>query len=168
MKNVLLALSIIVALGLGCGYELTKKEPASGTPTEESSTSSEDEKRDLEKKIAELEKEKLEEKIDELEKEVEDQKRKPTPAQPKKKKTPTPRKKLEPGYMRVNSPGDGWLALRSGPNSGSRLLVRIPHGSVVQVDYCGSVVRSGKLRGRWCEVVYKGRKGWSFDYYLRR
>ena len=167
MKNMLLALAIVGAIGLGCGYELTKREPAQEQPTKETTSSTEEEKRELEKKIADLEKEKLEEKIERLEEEVEEQKKKPAPAPPKKKKTPRPTE-LEMGYMRVNSPGDGWLALRSGPSSQSRLLVKIPHRSVVRVDYCGSVVRSGKLRGRWCEVVYKGRKGWSFDYYLRR
>ena len=167
MKNSLLALLILALCCLGCGYELTKKDPAPDSPANESPLSPDDEKRELEEKISELEKKKLEEKIEELEKEVEEQKKKPAPAPPKKKKTPKPTE-LEMGYMRVHSPGDGWLALRSGPNSKSRLLVRIPHRSVVRVDYCGSVVRSGKLRGRWCEVVYKGRKGWSFDYYLRR
>lgn len=170
MKNVLIILPILALIGLGCGYELTKKESPAPEPTRlaaenTDASAADEEKRELERKIADLEKRKLEEKLETLEKEVADEKKKARPAPTKKKPKPT---ELEMGYMRVHSPGDGWLALRGSANSGSRLIAKIPHGSVVQVDHCGPVVTSGKLRGRWCEVKYRGMGGWSFDYYLRR
>lgn len=68
----------------------------------------------------------------------------------------------------VNSPGDGFLALRSLPNSeaGERLL-KIPHGATVTIGACGPVVTPVKRSGRWCQASYGGYDGWVFDAYLR-
>ena len=68
---------------------------------------------------------------------------------------------------RVNSPGDGFLALRTLPNSeaGERIL-RIPHGASVAIGACGPVVRPVSRTGRWCQASYNGYSGWVFDAYL--
>lgn len=64
---------------------------------------------------------------------------------------------------RVNSPGDGFLALRTYPSSsvGGRIL-QIPHGASVTVGGC--LAPSGG--GRWCRASYNGYSGWVFDKYL--
>ncbi|MEQ1923963.1 MAG: hypothetical protein ABL952_15765 [Pyrinomonadaceae bacterium] len=64
---------------------------------------------------------------------------------------------------RVNSPGDGFLALRSSPSSqsGQRIL-KIPHGATIVLGECLS--SSGK--GRWCRTSYGGYSGWVFDAFL--
>lgn len=68
---------------------------------------------------------------------------------------------------RVNSPGDGFLALRSLPNSeaGERIL-KIPHGATISVGACGPVTRPVNRSGRWCQASYNGYAGWVFDAYL--
>ena len=68
---------------------------------------------------------------------------------------------------RVNSPGDGFLALRTFPSSeaGSRVL-QIPHGATVTVGGCLNSSRSGNKTGRWCRANYNGYSGWVFDAYL--
>lgn len=68
----------------------------------------------------------------------------------------------------VNSPNDGFLALRSQPDAerGER-LARIPHGADVEVLRCGSgTVTIGSRSGRWCYVEYDGLNGWVFDAWL--
>lgn len=67
----------------------------------------------------------------------------------------------------VNSPGDGFLALRSLPNSeiGARVL-KIPHGATISIGGCGPVVRPVSRSGRWCQASYNGYTGWVFDAYL--
>ena len=66
---------------------------------------------------------------------------------------------------RVNTPGDGFLALRSEPTTrrGKRLL-KIPHGTVLTLGDC--VTRPGD--GRWCRASFQGEIGWVFDRYLVR
>jgi hypothetical protein len=66
---------------------------------------------------------------------------------------------------RVNSPGDGFLALRTLPSSsaGARIL-QIPHGAMVSVGGCLGAARAGS--GRWCRASYDGYSGWVFDSYL--
>jgi hypothetical protein len=68
---------------------------------------------------------------------------------------------------RVDSPVDGFLALRTLPNSelGERIQ-KIPHGATVSVGACGPVVRPVKRSGRWCRATYNGYSGWVFDAYL--
>ena len=67
----------------------------------------------------------------------------------------------------VNSPGDGFLALRTLPNSeaGERIL-KIPHGATISIGGCGPVVRPVSRSGRWCQASYNGYTGWVFDAYL--
>jgi hypothetical protein len=68
---------------------------------------------------------------------------------------------------RVDSPGDGFLALRTLPSSsaGDRVL-KIPHGGKVSVGACGPVIRPVSRAGRWCQATYNGYSGWVFDAYL--
>lgn len=68
----------------------------------------------------------------------------------------------------VNSPGDGFLALRSEPSSdhGDR-LAQIPHGAKINVGSCDvDKVTIGSRRGSWCLVEWSGRAGWVFDAWL--
>jgi hypothetical protein len=68
----------------------------------------------------------------------------------------------------VNSPGDGFLALRSEPSSdyGER-LAQIPHGAKINVVSCDTdKVTIGSRRGSWCLVEWSGRAGWVFDAWL--
>ena len=68
---------------------------------------------------------------------------------------------------RVNSPGDGFLALRTLPSSefGDR-IIKIPHGATVSIGICGPVVKPVSRTGRWCQANYNGYSGWVFDAYL--
>jgi hypothetical protein len=67
----------------------------------------------------------------------------------------------------VNSPGDGFLALRTYPNSetGTRIL-KIPHGAIISVGACLNSSRRAKRSGRWCRASYDGYSGWVFDAFL--
>ena len=70
---------------------------------------------------------------------------------------------------RANSPNDGFLALRSIPDSenGDR-LAKIPHGTNLEIIGCqkDSGQLPGKRRGRWCRTNYNGQSGWVFDAFL--
>jgi hypothetical protein len=70
----------------------------------------------------------------------------------------------------VNSPGDGFLALRSEPSvQTGRRVRKIPHEAQVEIVTCrssASVV--GSTRGYWCQVRYNGISGWAFDAFLTR
>lgn len=68
---------------------------------------------------------------------------------------------------RANSPGDGFLALRSEPNSetGYR-IAKIPHGAALTVIACPKPSNVGKMSGRWCQVNYNGQSGWAFDAFI--
>ncbi len=87
---------------------------------------------------------------------------------------PTPRPSGEPtpgpGYqtVRINSPSDGFLALRNEPDTerGER-IAKIPHNSVVLLDNCEkSTTNVAGKSGRWCTVTYQGRSGWVFSAWL--
>lgn len=68
----------------------------------------------------------------------------------------------------VDSPGDGFLALRTSPDAerGKR-IAKIPHGAEVKIMNCEkkAIVVSGRS-GRWCQVEYNGTSGWVFDAWL--
>ena len=68
---------------------------------------------------------------------------------------------------RVNSPGDGFLALRTFPNSqaGTKIL-EIPHGATISVGGCLNSSKIAKRAGRWCRANYDGFSGWVFDAFL--
>lgn len=108
---------------------------------------------------------KLKEKLDELEKKVAEQEKQKTP--PVVTKT-VPIIKNTGNFARVNSPNDGFLALRSEPSSnyGDRIL-QIPHGATVKVLGCqGFRENVGGRNGRWCKISYEGYTGWAFDGWL--
>ncbi len=68
----------------------------------------------------------------------------------------------------VNSPGDGFLALRNIPDADRGVrIAKIPHGSEVELNNCEKtqVSISGRT-GRWCRVEYNGLTGWVFDAWL--
>jgi Bacterial SH3 domain len=68
---------------------------------------------------------------------------------------------------RVNSPHDGFLAMRSLPNSQTGTqIVQIPHGATVTVSGCQDPIVISGRRGRWCQVAYDGFTGWAFDAWL--
>lgn len=68
----------------------------------------------------------------------------------------------------VDSPNDGFLALRSepDPDRGAR-IAKIPHGAEVEIQNCekNAVTIAGRS-GRWCQVDYNGLNGWVFDAWL--
>src|SRR5439155_23358670 len=68
---------------------------------------------------------------------------------------------------RVNSPADGFLALRTFPSSdlGDRIL-KIPHGATITVGGCINASRVGAKPGLWCRANYNGYSGWVFDAFL--
>lgn len=70
--------------------------------------------------------------------------------------------------QRVNSPGDGFLALRDKPSAteGNR-IARIPHGDIVVLGRCLDREETiGGRTGHWCRVKWEGRSGWVFDVWL--
>lgn len=69
----------------------------------------------------------------------------------------------------ADSPGDGFLALRSEPNSetGAR-LAKIPHGTAFTIGSCLDYkITSRGNRGRWCTANYNGQTGWVFDAFVK-
>ena len=109
-------------------------------------------------------KEELREQIANLEKRLSDQK---TNNQPANIPLSLPNQPAATSTARVNSPGDGFLALRTFPSSdaGSRIL-QIPHGAVLTVGGCLNSMRIGRKTGRWCRASYNGYSGWVFDAFL--
>lgn len=106
----------------------------------------------------------LEEKLKRLEKQLEEQKKANQTNSPDNQ-TPN-----QSGYAtaKVNSPNDGFLALRSDPNTetGTQIM-KIPHGSIVVLNNCEkTTVKVGGRTGRWCDVEYKGQSGWVFSAWL--
>jgi SH3-like domain-containing protein len=52
----------------------------------------------------------------------------------------------------------GSVNLRAGPGTNHARIATIPAGAPVNVLRCG----------RWCEVIYSGRKGWASAAYISR
>lgn len=149
----LVALLLLVIVGfIGfAGYVFFKpdnKEIAaiSPTPAETQKPTPDDDNEDLKEKIAELEKK------------IESQKteKTTTPTKP----ISTEEKPLDKNTARVNSPRDGFLALRSEPDTetGFRVM-KIPHNATVKILSCRAVSTIGKTRGRWCLVTYTDQTG---------
>lgn len=70
---------------------------------------------------------------------------------------------------RANSPGDGFLALRSIPDADNgTMLAKIPHGTNLEIIGCqkNEIQLAGKRRGRWCRTNFNGQSGWVFDGFL--
>ncbi|MBK6749005.1 MAG: SH3 domain-containing protein [Pyrinomonadaceae bacterium] len=154
----LLPLGILLAVGLACNGLPTiqtqqSAPPPAATPAPQA-TAAPQATPDQDNAI-------LLQKLAELEKKIDDQK--------KAGKTVAPPVINSRGTTAwVNSPGDGFLALRSDPNSniGYRIL-QIPHGANVRVLSCqGYSQNIGGRTGRWCRVSYGGTTGWAFDGWL--
>lgn len=69
---------------------------------------------------------------------------------------------------KVNSPSDGFLALRNLPSVdiGNR-IAKIPHEATIKVLMCSDqkATIAGRT-GHWCMVTYDGQSGWVFDVWL--
>ena len=105
----------------------------------------------------------LKEEMANLEKQMENQKNQKSnlPAE-----TASPPKQTT-NTARANSPRDGFLALRSEPNSETGFrIAKIPHGATVSVLGCPKPSNIGKMAGRWCQVTYNGQSGWAFDAFM--
>jgi len=81
-----------------------------------------------------------------------------------------PRNPTSPGTVtaRVNSPNDGFLALRAQPDAdrGER-IAKIPHGDVITIENCDrNKVTIGGRSGRWCLVSWNGYEGYVFDAWV--
>jgi hypothetical protein len=110
----------------------------------------------------------LKDELEKLKREVSEQKNKKTETRtetpvssPIQQSTGTP-------TARVNSPGDGFLSLRTEPSvkTGTQ-LVKMPTGSIVQLEDCQREFTTvDTKRGRWCMVSYNGQTGWAFDAWL--
>ncbi len=155
----LFVLAIVVVLGIvfyvnGIRPEIssaanTTKRTANATP---SPSATKDDKEELREQIANLEKRLNAQK---------------TNNQPANIPLTLPNQPAATSTARVNSPGDGFLALRTFPSSdaGSRIL-QIPHGAVLTVGGCLNSMRIGRKTGRWCRASYNGYSGWVFDAFL--
>ena len=111
----------------------------------------------------------LKEELESLKKQIADQK---TPAKNDSAMRPFPNDTpVTPVIQtaRANSPGDGFLALRSIPDAkNGTMLAKIPHGTNLEIIGCqkNPTQSPGKRRGRWCRTNYNGQDGWVFDAFL--
>ncbi|NVZ08722.1 retroviral-like aspartic protease family protein [Allochromatium humboldtianum] len=63
----------------------------------------------------------------------------------------------------INSPGDGFLALRTSPSTAKgQIISKIPHLSQVHLNECIYI----SSNSRWCKVSYAGVIGWVSARYL--
>ncbi len=148
---------IVFVFGLACTIspwqQSTNPTPSTTAPTASQTPASNDEN------------DKLKDKVEELEKKIADQEKQKNQVSNRQN---VPIIKNSTASARVNSPNDGFLALRSEPNSetGYRIL-QIPHGAVVKVTGCQDFRQNiGGRSGRWCRVSYDGYTGWVFDGWL--
>ena len=165
-KTTLIVIAILLAVVLGCTLTNPIAEKQGEQPKNVEQKDDSEETAKLKDKIAELEKGKLEEKIDDLEKKIDQQGKAPATSTAKSSSKGTP---VPAGFGRVNSPNDGFLALRTEPSvdRGSRLAA-IPHGKTIRVYNCGGRTTVGGRTGRWCRVEYRENVGWVFDAFLIR
>jgi hypothetical protein len=105
----------------------------------------------------------IQEEIAKIQKQIEEQ----TTSEPKDSAFDLPIEQFDPRPATVNSPNDGFLALRSLPNSdiGTR-LAKIPHGETITIGMCIDTGKAGGKKGSWCMARYGSLSGWVFDAYL--
>jgi hypothetical protein len=74
---------------------------------------------------------------------------------------------MDPRPATVNSPVDGFLALRSLPSTeiGKR-IAKIPHGETITIGLCVDTGKVGGKAGNWCMARYGDKTGWVFDAFL--
>lgn len=153
-KNLIFSVMLFLAVGLACNGLPTIQTQAPSPPPTPASTPAPAAAPDLDNA-------KLMEKLEELEKKLDE-------AQKQGKTVAPPVIKGSGTVAWVNSPADGFLAMRSDPNAdtGYRVL-QIPHGANVRVLSCQNVSHTiGGRTGRWCRVNYAGSTGWAFDGWL--
>lgn len=71
----------------------------------------------------------------------------------------------------VNSPRDGYLALKSEACIApcGTTLFKIPHGTRLSLGTCKDNFEvADRRRGRWCYTSYGGYNGWIFDGFVTR
>ncbi len=111
----------------------------------------------------------IKEELESLKKQIENQK---TPVKNDSATRPFPTQTPSAPIIqtaRVNSPNDGFLALRSIPDSTNGLLLtKIPHGTNIEIIGCQKkpTQKPGGRSGRWCRTNYNGQGGWVFDGFL--
>ncbi len=110
--------------------------------------------------------EKLKGDLANLQKQLDEQKKQKTNA-PANNSAPPSASPQTPKVAKVNSPRDGFLALRSEPDSDTGYrIAQIPHGATLTVLGCPIPSNVGKMFGRWCKVIYEGQSGWAFDAFM--
>jgi len=85
--------------------------------------------------------------------------------------TPPSVKPAEYPVVTVNSPRDGYLALKSEPCAApcGTMLLKIPHGTGLSLATCKDNFEvADRRRGRWCYTSYGGYTGWIFDAFVAR
>ena len=72
------------------------------------------------------------------------------------------------GTAEVNSPKDGFLALRNLPNvQYGSVIAKIPHRTTINILMCSEdSVSIDSRSGHWCMVSYNDEVGWVFDAWL--
>jgi len=91
-----------------------------------------------------------------------------TPAPPPPSPTLPPVRQLANSAVTVDSPRDGYLALKEGPCiTPCRTLIKIPHGARIDLGTCRENVEvADRRRGHWCYTSYAGYSGWVFDAFV--
>jgi SH3 domain-containing protein len=110
------------------------------------------------------EKERLSDELANVQKKIDDQKKSGVNTSP----FPANDKRASRVKAKVDSPNDGFLALRNIPDADRGIrIAKVPHGSEVELNNCEKtqVTISGRT-GRWCQVEYGGQTGWVFDAWL--
>jgi hypothetical protein len=91
---------------------------------------------------------------------------------PKIAQVPLPSvKQVDDRIVTVNSPRDGYLALKTEPCIApcGTMLLKIPHGTKLTLGTCKNNFEvADRRRGRWCYTSYGGNTGWIFDAFVTR
>lgn len=77
-----------------------------------------------------------------------------------------PEREPERPTVTVNTPGDGFLALKDKPCTApcGKTLLRIPHTTRLELGTCtGKEERIDGANGQWCQTRYAETAGWVFD-----
>ncbi len=94
-----------------------------------------------------------------------------TPVPPPPSPPPNSAQQTDYPVVTVNSPRDGYLALKSEPcvaPCGST-LIKIPHRTRLALGTCKDYFEvADRRRGRWCYTSYGGYTGWVFDAFVTR
>ena len=92
----------------------------------------------------------------------------PTPIAQGASPTLPPLKQLANSTVTVDSPRDGYLALKEGPCiTPCRTLAKIPHGTTINLGTCRENIETAdRRRGHWCNTSYAGYSGWIFDAFV--